>query len=71
MLENFKNLYIFKSKSKKKWRFGQGKKVKILKYSGLSDYQKLNKYRKWLLKDDRFSYISEGRQRIFLEHSKI
>ena len=39
---------------------GDGKKVKILKYSDLSDNDKLTKFRKWLQKDDKYNYISEN-----------
>lgn len=39
---------------------GDGKKVKILKYSDLSDNDKLTKFRKWLQKDDKYKYMSEN-----------
>ena len=45
---------------KTKWKFGDGKKVKILKYSDLSDNDKLTKFRKWLQKDDKYKYMSEN-----------
>ena len=66
MLDELKNLKI-----KSKWRFGDGKKVKILKYSNLSDHQKILKFSKWLGKPDKFNYMSENLFNFYMNNRKL
>ena len=65
MLEELENLKI---NSKPKWKFGDGKKVKILKYSNLSDHQKILKFSKWLGKPDKLNYMSENLFNFYLNN---
>ena len=54
-----------------KWKFGDGKKVKILKYSNLSDHQKILKFSKWLGKPDKYDYMSENLFNFYMNNRKL
>tara|TARA_E500000178_G_C16558341_1_gene546146 strand:+ start:112 stop:336 length:225 start_codon:yes stop_codon:yes gene_type:complete len=69
MLNEFKDIKI-KSKSEK-WKFGDGKKVKILKYSNLSDNEKILKFSKWIAKPDKSNYMSENLFNFYLNNRKL
>jgi hypothetical protein len=69
--KNFDKLSI-NNKSKKKWSFGDGRKLIVIKYSSCkNDYEKLDLFKNWLCDPNRFTkYISEEKYEFILNSKK-